>query len=142
MKSGIKPFKKVAVDSNCFIYHFEDVAPFSEKTTGFFKWVEKWNTEVICSSLVVAELLAKKEVASDYEARERLKFKLLSLPNIKLIDPDPYICEKAAILKARHNFKLPDALHLATAILTECDAFVTVDRQFKRVVEIDIIDLC
>jgi len=46
---------------------------------------------------------------------------------------------KAAELCATCNFTLTDALQLATAVATQCDAFLTNDKQLKRVSEINIL---
>ncbi|MGD1716710.1 type II toxin-antitoxin system VapC family toxin [Dapis sp. BLCC M172] len=45
----------------------------------------------------------------------------------------------AADIPARYNFKLPDALQIATAIHSNCDAFLTNDLQFKKVSELSIL---
>jgi predicted nucleic acid-binding protein len=40
---------------------------------------------------------------------------------------------EAARLRANVNIKLPDAIHAATALLTQCSTFVTNDRRFQNV---------
>jgi predicted nucleic acid-binding protein len=47
----------------------------------------------------------------------------------------------AAELRARYNLRTPDALHIACAIDTGCDAFLTNDTGIKRVNEIRILVL-
>ena len=46
--------------------------------------------------------------------------------------------EKATELRARLNLKTPDALHLAAAILSGCDVFLTNDDRLKRCPEIRV----
>lgn len=44
----------------------------------------------------------------------------------------PEIYRRAAVLRARHNLKTPDALHLATAQYHGCTAFWTNDNQLNN----------
>ena len=66
---------------------------------------------------------------------------LLNTENILTINLNTTIAIKAAELRATHNLKTPDALHLATAIVSGADAFLTNDKGFKRVDEITILVL-
>ncbi len=57
--------------------------------------------------------------------------------NFVLIDED--IGNLAAQMRARYNLSLTDALQIATAIQSNCDAFLTNDLQLKRVNELSIL---
>lgn len=47
--------------------------------------------------------------------------------------------EKAADLRAKYSWlKTPDAIHLAAAIESGCDAFLTNDRRLERCTEIKV----
>lgn len=49
------------------------------------------------------------------------------------------IAVDAARLRATYNVTLADALQLATAVAARCDAFLTNDKQLKRVPDIRIL---
>ena len=51
------------------------------------------------------------------------------------------IAESAADLRARYNLRTPDALHVASALSSGCDAFLTNDAGLKRVQELPILVL-
>jgi uncharacterized protein len=55
-----------------------------------------------------------------------------------LISLDDRVFEKATELRARHNFRTPDALHLAAAIINECQLFLTNDFDLSRCTEIRV----
>jgi predicted nucleic acid-binding protein len=55
------------------------------------------------------------------------------------IPVDLAIAERAAELRARYNLKTPDALQVATAIETGCNAFLTSDMRLKRITELRIL---
>ena len=42
------------------------------------------------------------------------------------------VLERATELRARHGFKTPDAIHLATALVQAVDVFVTGDTALQR----------
>ncbi|MBW4454117.1 MAG: PIN domain-containing protein [Nostoc indistinguendum CM1-VF10] len=46
---------------------------------------------------------------------------------------------EAAQLRASINIKLPDAIHAATALLTQYSTFLTNDQHFRSVSELSVI---
>jgi uncharacterized protein len=50
----------------------------------------------------------------------------------ELADFTSAVFRRAAEIRASHNFKTPDALHLACAVEAGCDAFLTNDAQLTR----------
>lgn len=56
---------------------------------------------------------------------------------------DAAVGQQAAILRARYNLTLTDALQIAAALTADCDAFLTNDNDYvlQRVTELQIIVL-
>jgi predicted nucleic acid-binding protein len=48
------------------------------------------------------------------------------------------VIERASDLRTRHNFKTPDAIHLATAIEEKADLFLTGDEGLARCTEVKV----
>jgi uncharacterized protein len=48
------------------------------------------------------------------------------------------VIDRVTEIRAQHNFKTPDALHLAAAVVTNCDIFLTNDHRLNRFTEIAI----
>jgi len=66
------------------------------------------------------------------------------LLNTSPITPWPVsvtIAEQAARLRAQYRLRTPDAIHIATAMIAGCDAFLTNDRDLKRVQAIRVLIL-
>jgi predicted nucleic acid-binding protein len=61
--------------------------------------------------------------------------------NFTLISIDPQIAESAADLRARYNLRTPDALQVAAALQTGCEAFLTNDKGLQRVTELRVLVL-
>ncbi len=51
------------------------------------------------------------------------------------------VLDLATEIRARYGFKTPDSLHLAAAVINDCDRFLTNDRRLERFpdIAIDII---
>jgi predicted nucleic acid-binding protein len=58
---------------------------------------------------------------------------------VEFITTDREIAKLTAIIRAKYNFQLPDSIQIATAIASNCDAFLTNDVALKKVTEIRAI---
>lgn len=66
--------------------------------------------------------------------------RLVLTMNIEISEIDQEIAKKAAQIRAEYKgFKAMDALQLSVACLTECDLFLTNDKQLKQFKEIKCI---
>lgn len=61
--------------------------------------------------------------------------------NTDFVLVDDGIARKAAELRAKYNLTLTDTIQVATALSSECDAFLTNDIALKRVSELNILVL-
>jgi predicted nucleic acid-binding protein len=52
-------------------------------------------------------------------------------PNLSLLPIDLHVAQEAASLRATHNFKLPDALIIATGIVSRVAHLVTNDSEWR-----------
>ena len=59
-------------------------------------------------------------------------------PEVEVLELTRAVVEKAAEIRATLNVKTPDALHLATAILSGSKSFLTGDRGLLRCTEIAV----
>ena len=57
---------------------------------------------------------------------------------VEVLELTRAVVEKATALRANLNVKTPDALHLATAIVTAATAFLTGDKALARCTEIPV----
>lgn len=78
-----------------------------------------------------SELLARPERESDKAAIEQING-LLSEDGIYVIGVDRLIARRAAVLRGRTRLKLADAIIVATAAETGCEAVVGNDRGWAR----------
>ena len=78
---------------------------------------------IITSGITFTEVLDRP---GDAPVRERFR-RVFERPNYKTVVPVLPITDKAADLRQQFGLKLPDATHLATALLTKVDEMHTFD---------------
>lgn len=138
MRKLIGAHQRVALDTSIWIYHFEAHADYLPLTTKVLTAVSKGRCEAIVSELCLLEILVRPlqlgldDVADEYETL------LTHFPNVQLVPISRAILFKAAALRAYHRFRTPDAILLATAILSGATRVITNDAQWKKVEEIDV----
>lgn len=97
----------------------------------------------IVSSILLTELayhIARRKKSKVSE----ILFCIQSLPNVKIVPVDKEIASLAGSLRAKYRHKIQkkltyfDSIHIATALQTGCKKFVTGDRGFREVTDIEI----
>lgn len=145
MKSSFKrtifTYKKVGIDSMCFIYHFEGNKLYGGIVKQIFLQLQKNKLTAVTSTLTLAEILSFRKLQEDKILFEQTKTRLRQTPNLEIISVDEAISEVAAILKYKYNIALPDAIQIATAVASGQEAFITNDRGLKKIKEINVIIL-
>lgn len=127
-----RKIKKIYLDANCFIYIAEENGLFSEHLKPVFASIDNNEFYAATSEISLAECLVKTVALND--ANKILVYET-ALTNSSVLTVLPIyrdVLKKAAWLRA--NFpalRLPDAIHLASAILTNCDAVLTNDLRLK-----------
>jgi predicted nucleic acid-binding protein len=130
----------IAIDTAPFIYLFEEHPQFLPVSDSVISRCDNPDDplEAITSVITVTEVivhplqLGQKHVAEAYEHR------LMNQRGLTVLPVDTEIAVRAADLRARYRFAVPDAIQLATAIEASADLFVTNDSQLRRVTEIPV----
>lgn len=133
--------KFIAFDTSPFIYYTEQHPLYIERMDAIFDHIYANDILIAVSMITLAEVLVKPLKVGDTVVADKYRLLLSSTGNIHLVSVNRAIAERAAILRAGYNLKMPDALQIATAIEAGCDAFLTNDVGVKRVTEIPILVL-
>jgi predicted nucleic acid-binding protein len=59
-------------------------------------------------------------------------------PNVECVPLTTAVYDRATVIRAAHNFKLADCLHLAAAVQAGCDCFLTNDHRLAGFPEITV----
>ena len=119
------------LDTVPIIYYVEDVAPYRRMIDYVVKRVMGGSLGLVTSSITLAECLVHPLRRGDVALANRFRMAISRGMNTRYVGVDPVV-EQAALLRARHNLSLTDALQVASAIAEGCDAFLTNDRDLAR----------
>jgi predicted nucleic acid-binding protein len=132
---------KIALDTNLFIYVFEQHPEYGEKAKAILEHIENGFVSAVASSVSLTEILIKPIRDGNLTLEKQYKLLFSHFPNLTILPIDNVVAERAAYLRGRYNIKTPDALILATALVTNADLFITNDQQLETVKEIKCISL-
>lgn len=136
IEEALDGIKKICLDTSPFIYYIENHPYYADVVDKIFQSVESNNITVHASVLALSECLVKPIQNSDVDLQTAYKglFSLIGLTPVSQI-----IAEQAAHLRAMNNLKIPDAIHISTALDLQCQVFITNDKSFKRISGIQVV---
>ncbi|SHF76758.1 Predicted nucleic acid-binding protein, contains PIN domain [Caldanaerobius fijiensis DSM 17918] len=131
--------KKVALDTNLFIYLMEKNEIYFSPVKSLFDKIQKGQLFAVTSVLVYTELLSKPFQEENVVLADKYRVLLATFPNLTIKEVDKDISLLAAKLRAKYKIKTPDAIFIATGIAENADVFVTNDVRLKNIEEIEIV---
>jgi predicted nucleic acid-binding protein len=141
ISDALSSIKVLYVETAPFIYYTERHPVYVAKMRSVFLRIHQGQIEIFTSTITLTEVLTKPLKAGDKRLVDDYHEMLENTQNIILAPVDNAIANRAAELRAQYNLKTPDALQIATAIESGCDAFLTNDLGLKRVSEVKILVL-
>jgi uncharacterized protein len=126
----------VYLDACCLIYLVEGQPAWRTVVETRLRALDPATT-LVSSQLARLECRAKPMREGDRELLERYD-RLFGASRVAVLDVTAKIIDGATVLRARHGFKTPDAIHLATAIECAATEFWTGDVALSRCVDIAV----
>jgi len=117
----------VGLDTAPLIYFIEESPVYLASLRAFFGAVDQGEFTVVTSVLTLTEVLVHPLRQGNHRLAEDYRRILLQADHISTLAVSEAIAEEAAQLRAQHNLRTPDAIHLATAITSGASSFITND---------------
>jgi predicted nucleic acid-binding protein len=114
----------IAIDSNIFISALGANQLHHDLASKLLLNISEGKNVSIASSITYGEVLS---INSKDKSRLSLESFFKFIKNISTIPADDDICRLAALYRAKNGLKLPDAIHVATAITCKADVFISND---------------
>ncbi len=130
---GVLVGERVALDAMAFVYHFEARLPYYPLTKSIFQRLARGDLRAVTSSLVLTEVLVPFYREPGPGRAAELARTISDLPYLQVVDVDRRIASEAARLRARFNLRTPDAVHVATALTSGAEWFITNDHRLRCV---------
>ncbi len=137
--------QRVYVDTNIFVYFFEQHERYFDAVVLFFKLFNSGLSLAYTGDAVVAEILYRPYQLNDMVRVSEIKIFFGDAEMITVLPHSTKVFELAAELSPKRGMKLIDALHYATAAIAGCSFILTNDAGFSSGGEIEVIylnDLC
>lgn len=128
--------KVTALDSNIFIYYFQKHPQFGPTTSNLFKSFLLNKNTVVTSSISLTEILSVKAPSTLIDS---LEGEFLAIPFLSIITVNNDIAIEAARIRRKYGFGLPDAIQLATAMVSKAKLFITNDETLKKFKELKVV---
>jgi len=119
----------VCVDTAPFIYFIEENPLYLPHLRAFFSAVERGHVRVVTSILTLTEVLIHPLRQGNTQLADHYRRILLRARYVETLAVSPQIADVAARIRAEYNLRTPDALQIATAIVSGAPTFLTNDAQ-------------
>jgi predicted nucleic acid-binding protein len=137
IEAALTGVNRLFLDTAPVVYFVEQNPEFIDRVEPIFARLDLDIIGVV-SAVTLAECLVfpiKRGLTDLEQAFEDV----VNSERVEFITTDREIAKLTAIIRAKYNFQLPDSIQIATAIASNCDAFLTNDVALKKVTEIRAI---
>ncbi len=121
--------RRVALDTNVVIYFLGGIPPYHELALHLHQLLGRGLLLGVVSTIVEAEVLTKPIRDQDQGAVDQAEIFFRATPNLVVRSVDSAVARRAAMVRARTQLLLPDAIIAATALEERCDAIIGNDRR-------------
>ena len=127
----------ISCDSVILIYYFDHSGPFNVRATTRLAALAANGDHIAISELVRLEYRVKPLKNND-SVKLTLFDAFCVRPDVQLAPLAKAEFERATVVRAAHNFRLGDSLHLAAAVEAGCDLFLTNDSRLSSFSDIPV----
>ena len=127
----------VYCDSVILMYFFDHTGPFNVRATHRLAALAVAKDRIAVSDLVRLEDRVKPLKVGD-TTKLALFDAFCARPDVQVVPITTAVFDRATVIRATHNFKLADSLHLAAAVAAGCDRFLTNDTRLSAFTDIPV----
>jgi len=128
---------RVFLDTNVLIYFIENPPSWGPRAVARLVVLGAAGDTPVVSDLTRMECRVKPLKTGDIALLAAFDGFFVS-PGLEVVGLTAAVCDRPTLLRAGHNFKTPDALQLAAAIVHGCDRFLTNDKRLSACKDIPI----
>lgn len=141
LAATLRSHECVGLDTPVFIYHIEGTARFAEPAEVALDELARGAFAGVTSVLALMEIAVKPLQIGRPEVAEEYEVLLANYPNLSVAAIDRPTARRAAELRARHHLCPADALQVAACLEQTATAFLTNDRELRRVTALQVLML-
>ncbi len=141
LPADLKGCRDVVVDTNIFIYLYEDHTDFAEIAEFIIHQAEADTFSGIITPITLSEIVVKPYSMKRPDLADLCVRALRSYRNIRGKDIDGKTAQMAGALRARYKRPLPDMYQAAIALQAPVPTLITNDKSLRVVSEIHVLTL-
>lgn len=129
----------VGVDTGIFVYLLERHPKYLDIVETYFRQIQSGDITAVFASVGIIELLTGPKQLGQYDIAHQYRDLLADFPNLNIIDLNETVIDLSSDLRAQYHITTPDAIHLASAIYSGANKFITNDKALKKVKEVKVV---
>jgi predicted nucleic acid-binding protein len=141
VSNALEGVQRIFFDTAPLIYFIEENVTYLNRVKSILLLVDEGKITSFTSVVTLTEILPLPMRSGNIGLIQKHRDFLLHSQNLSLVKIDISIAMQAAELRSKYNLRTADALQLASAISVNCDAFLTNDKQLRRVTELRVLVL-
>ena len=131
----------VYLDTNVFVYALEGFERFEAFFGELFKEIQDGRIKAVTSELTLAEVLVKPLADGKTEVCTAYAAAVQDSEGLEVVPVTRDVLVEAAGIRAKTGARLPDAIHIATAMASGCQSFLTNDRSIREIPDMRVVFL-
>jgi predicted nucleic acid-binding protein len=139
VEQALKGVKQLFLDTAPVIYYVERHPNYFPVVQPIFQHLQTGDFKAVASPITLAECLTLPYRQGLTQLQQDFIDVIVAGENTIFQPTDAAVGCKAAEVRGQYQLKLPDALQIATALIAECDSFLTNDRRLESITELEII---
>lgn len=139
LSDALNGVESLGIETAPFIYFVERHPAYVDRMRAIFQRVDSGSPRVMTSVITLTEVLVMPIMTGHTQYEQAYRDMLLNTAQITALPVSATIADRAAHLRVQYGLRTPDALHVATAIIAGCDAFLTNDFGLKQVREVQVL---
>ena len=131
----------VGLDTPPFIYFIEEHPQYLAVVRPVFVAMAEGALRGVTSALTLLETLVQPYRIGNAPLAEQYQALLTKSHGLRMDQITIAVLRAASQLRAAHNIRTPEAIHLATALITRCPVYLTNDRDLPPIPGIRILQV-
>lgn len=127
------------LDTNIWIYALEGFPAYAPSLTEVLSQIDQGALRGVTSELTLAETLVRPFQTGNQQQLDIYRQAIANAPYLTIVPIRRELLIYAAQVRAITKLKLPDAIHAATALASQCTTFLTNDQQFKGIADLNVV---
>lgn len=133
LTAAVPDGSRILLDSVSIVYFLERNPRYYAAAAEWMERVNAGQLSAAASVLLLSEVLVPAYRGGSPAAARQARAALERIPNFELVEVTAGVSDVAARLRAVHNLRTPDALHVATALDEGAGWIVTNDHRLRRI---------